>query len=70
MTQNTTTTDAFLSGEGVPVNLHDIETELIRLWGPAAERAGGPVPDQPIHDRNMGSCTAEPFTFSGERHHA
>jgi glucose-6-phosphate dehydrogenase assembly protein OpcA len=44
---NTNTTDAFLSGEGVPVDLHDIETELIRLWGPAAERAGGPVPEQP-----------------------
>jgi glucose-6-phosphate dehydrogenase assembly protein OpcA len=43
----TTTSDAFLSGEGVPVDLHDIETELIRLWGPAAERAGGPVPEQP-----------------------
>src|SRR5215470_3829136 len=41
------TSDAFLSGEGVPVDLHDIETELTRLWGPAAERAGGPVPEQP-----------------------
>src|SRR5438309_11511787 len=46
-TTTTTTTDAFLSGEGVPVDLHDIETELIRLWGPAAERAGGPVPERP-----------------------
>jgi glucose-6-phosphate dehydrogenase assembly protein OpcA len=49
-TANTTTTpstDAFLSGEGVPVDLHDIETELNRLWGPAAERAGGPVPENP-----------------------
>jgi glucose-6-phosphate dehydrogenase assembly protein OpcA len=42
-----TTSDAFLSGEGIPVELHDIEPELIRLWGPAAERAGGPVPEQP-----------------------
>jgi hypothetical protein len=47
MAENVTTTDAFLSGEGVPVDLHDIETELIRLWGPAAERAGSPVPEQP-----------------------
>src|SRR4051794_31585181 len=47
MTDANTPTDAFLSGEGVPVELHDIETELIRLWGPAAERAGGPVPEQP-----------------------
>src|SRR5947207_439891 len=44
---NATTSDAFLSGEGVPVDLHDIETELTRLWGPAAERAGGPVPERP-----------------------
>src|SRR3954471_16460631 len=47
MPENETTTDAFLSGEGVPVDLRDIETELTRLWGPAAERAGGPVPDRP-----------------------
>jgi glucose-6-phosphate dehydrogenase assembly protein OpcA len=39
--------DAFLSGEGIPVDLASIETELLRLWGPAAERAGGPVPEQP-----------------------
>src|SRR3954470_22813279 len=47
MANTETSTDAFLNGEGVPVDLHDIETELIRLWGPAAERAGGPVPDRP-----------------------
>jgi glucose-6-phosphate dehydrogenase assembly protein OpcA len=47
MAENVATTDAFLSGEGVPVDLHNIETELIQLWGPAAERAGGPVPEQP-----------------------
>ena len=51
MSENHTTTDAFLSGEGVPVDLHDIETELIRLWGPAAERAGSPVPEQPTVTR-------------------
>ena len=51
MPENLTTTDAFLSGEGVPVDLHDIETELIRLWGPAAERAGSPVPEQPAVTR-------------------
>lgn len=39
--------DAFLNGQGVPVELHDIETELTRLWGPAAERIGGPELDQP-----------------------
>src|SRR3954468_12095061 len=46
-TDHDTSTDAFLGGEGFPVDLHDIETELIRLWGPAAELAGGPVPEQP-----------------------
>jgi glucose-6-phosphate dehydrogenase assembly protein OpcA len=42
-----TSTDAFLSGQGVPVDLRDVETELLRLWGPAAERAGGPDLDNP-----------------------
>jgi glucose-6-phosphate dehydrogenase assembly protein OpcA len=46
-TDTNTSTDAFLNGEGVPVDLHDIETELIRLWGPAAERFGEPVPERP-----------------------
>ncbi len=35
------TSDAFLSGQGVPVTLGEIESELIRLWGPAADRMGG-----------------------------
>ena len=43
----TATSDDFLSGQGVPVDLHDIETELIRLWGPAADRAGGRFPSSP-----------------------
>ena len=33
--------DDFLSGQGVAVDLNKIETELTRLWGPAAEEAGG-----------------------------
>jgi len=41
------TSDAFLSGYGVPVSPRDIETELNRLWGPAAERAGGPDLESP-----------------------
>ena len=41
-----TTTD-FLSGQGVPVALHDLEAELFRLWGPATEQAGGPAVDNP-----------------------
>ncbi len=41
------TTAAFLQGQGVPVALADIEAELTRLWGPAAEQVGGPDLDQP-----------------------
>src|SRR5687767_5780061 len=39
--------DAFLSGQGIPVDPHDIEAALPRLWGPAAERVGGPSPENP-----------------------
>lgn len=41
------TSDEFLSGQGVAVELHDIETELTRLWGPAAAQAGGPDLENP-----------------------
>jgi glucose-6-phosphate dehydrogenase assembly protein OpcA len=37
----------FLSGQGVPVELHDVESELARLWGPAAEQVGGPEVEHP-----------------------
>jgi glucose-6-phosphate dehydrogenase assembly protein OpcA len=40
-------TDAFLAGEGIPVPLARVETELARLWGPAAEREGGPDLENP-----------------------
>lgn len=40
-------TDAFLSGQGIPVALREVEPELARLWGPAAEREGGPEPGGP-----------------------
>jgi hypothetical protein len=40
-------TSAFLEGQGVAVALDEIEDELDRLWGPAAEQAGGPELDQP-----------------------
>jgi glucose-6-phosphate dehydrogenase assembly protein OpcA len=46
-TQAPTPTDAFLTGQGVPVSLSNIETELIRLWGPAAENVGGPDLENP-----------------------
>ena len=41
------TSDAFLSGQGIPVQPGQIESELTRLWGPAAERAGGPELESP-----------------------
>jgi glucose-6-phosphate dehydrogenase assembly protein OpcA len=43
----TATSDDFLSGQGVSVELHDVETELTRLWGPAAEQVGGPELQHP-----------------------
>jgi glucose-6-phosphate dehydrogenase assembly protein OpcA len=40
-------TDSFLEGQGIPVELPNIETELVKLWGPAAQHAGGPELDNP-----------------------
>ena len=40
-------TDDFLSGQGVSVDLNDVEGELTRLWGPAAEQVGGPELEHP-----------------------
>src|SRR5882757_4598838 len=45
------TTDAFLQGQGIPVDPNRIETELTRLWGPAAQRAGGPDVENPTVTR-------------------
>ncbi len=42
-----TPTDAFLSGQGIPVALPRIEAELAQLWGPAAEQVGGPQIENP-----------------------
>jgi len=42
-----TSSDAFLEGRGIPVGLPEINTALERLWGPAAERLGGPEPEDP-----------------------
>jgi glucose-6-phosphate dehydrogenase assembly protein OpcA len=41
------TTDSFLDGQGIPVDLPNIETELAKLWGPAAEQIGGPEIENP-----------------------
>jgi hypothetical protein len=40
-------TDTFLSGQGIPVDPSRVEAELTRLWGPAAERIGGPELENP-----------------------
>ncbi len=42
-----TASDAFLQGQGIQVDPSAIETELVRLWGPAAERIGGPELEHP-----------------------
>jgi glucose-6-phosphate dehydrogenase assembly protein OpcA len=46
-----TTSDAFLQGQGIPVDPHQIDTELTKLWGPAAERVGGPEVEHPTVTR-------------------
>jgi len=47
MTADVTTSDAFLQGEGIPVDLPHVESELIKLWGSSAEQVGGPDLDHP-----------------------
>jgi glucose-6-phosphate dehydrogenase assembly protein OpcA len=42
-----TATDSFLEGQGIPVDLRNIENELLNLWGPAAEQLGGPELENP-----------------------
>jgi glucose-6-phosphate dehydrogenase assembly protein OpcA len=40
-------TNSFLEGQGIPVELPNIENELANLWGPAAEQVGGPELETP-----------------------
>jgi glucose-6-phosphate dehydrogenase assembly protein OpcA len=40
-------TDLFLAGQGIPVEPGQVETELLKLWGPAAEQVGGPELENP-----------------------
>jgi glucose-6-phosphate dehydrogenase assembly protein OpcA len=40
-------TTPFLEGQGIPVELREIEDVLAKLWGPAAEQAGGPEIENP-----------------------
>jgi glucose-6-phosphate dehydrogenase assembly protein OpcA len=42
-----TTSDAFLQGQGIPVELRDVEMTLEQLWGPAADMIGGPERENP-----------------------
>lgn len=46
-----TSANDFLKGEGIPVDPRDIEDKLIQLWGPAAERMGGPELEHPTVTR-------------------
>jgi glucose-6-phosphate dehydrogenase assembly protein OpcA len=39
------TTAPLIDGQGIPVELRDVEAELARLWGPAALELGGPAPE-------------------------
>jgi glucose-6-phosphate dehydrogenase assembly protein OpcA len=43
--------DAFLSGQGIAVELARVEAELERLWGTAAQREGGPSIEHPTITR-------------------
>ena len=43
--------DAFYEGQGIPVALAEVEDELDRLWGPAAEKTGGPELESPAVTR-------------------
>jgi hypothetical protein len=40
-------TDAFLQGQGIAVDLREVESTLQQLWGPAAEVVGGPETENP-----------------------
>lgn len=41
------TTAPLIEGQGISVELRDVEAELARLWGPAAEQVGGPDLENP-----------------------
>lgn len=61
-------TDAFLSGEGIPVPVAEIEAELNQLWGPAAEREGGPDLDHPNVTRvALANLVVADFLTNGTR---
>src|SRR5271170_3162582 len=57
---------SFLEGQGIPVDLPKVESELLKLWGPAAEQVGGPELENPnvtrivlanlVVERLLGHC--------------
>ena len=58
------TSDAFLDGQGIPVDLPQINTILEQLWGPAAERLGGPELEHPNVTRVvLGNLVVERLTL-------
>jgi len=58
-----TSSDAFLEGQGIPVDLPRINTTLEQLWGPAAERVGGPELEHPNVTRLvLGNLVVERLT--------
>jgi glucose-6-phosphate dehydrogenase assembly protein OpcA len=65
------TSDAFLNGQGIPVELPKIEDALAQLWGPAAEREGGPDLEHPAVTRValanlvVGALRADPARIEG-----
>ena len=62
------TSDAFLQGQGIPVDLHEVESTLQQLWGPAAEQAGGPEVEQPNVTRVvLANLVIERLTYDAER---
>lgn len=46
-----TSSDAFLQGQGIPVDPQQIEDELVKLWGPAAQEASGTEEEHPTVTR-------------------
>jgi hypothetical protein len=69
MSTSTATSDAFLGGQGVPVDPSRIESELQALWGPAAEEAGGPDLDDPMVTRLvLGNLVMSAFGPGAEAH--
>jgi hypothetical protein len=67
MAQTDAMTDSFLAGQGIPVDLRQVETELMKLWGPAAEQAGGPELENPHVTRiSLANLVVESLTGGGE----